>query len=512
MGPTNKDCRSSFWQILYPNNICLLEDKIQNWGMYLFLISYGSYAMDQRSGDGWISGWSQIFALYERNSWTRFWGTPREDRFSTEPNHPEYPLQEKGQSGGTKSSKRGSLSPRKTDRLPDLRILPGHWRQWFCRELCRPIYSCSSKWWYSGIRFKVGRNSIVNDEIPPDDILEGLYKLRIQPSGKLKTVLELYNLETHQKKLGPDYHRLKAMVKRSIEQNLRMKNFEARNGNFETSAVVKNQRVKQREQGSLGDCWQWKANRQCSKGDNCSFRHDISKRAKTTQPNSSPRSFMQQNERKASKNASRTRSLRGRSPSGNMARLPCKDCLKGTCTTPFCEKWHPPECLCYKSENGCKFGDKCSHAHRQVDEQPRKKAKKNSDKSVVVMLKVTRQLACVLHDMEPPKSSSILRKSSNILKPTRCVRFTEAVLRHADIRDQNPSLGMICPGDPHQRNPNAPKFEDRSQEETELQERCAREAAWRLAKNIPNFKEKHKTAFFSPSENWCLPAPSTLEP
>ena len=70
--------------------------------------------------------------------------------------------------------------------------------------------------------------------------------------------------------------------------------------------------------------------------------------------------------------------------------------------------------------------------------------------------------------MEPPKSSSILRKSSNILKPIRCVRFTKAVVRHANIRDQNPSLGMICPGDPHQRNPNAPKFEDRSQEETEM--------------------------------------------
>ena len=39
--------------------------------------------------------------------------------------------------------------------------------------------------------------------------LEGLYKLRIRESEKLKTVLELYDLETHQKKLGPDYHRLK---------------------------------------------------------------------------------------------------------------------------------------------------------------------------------------------------------------------------------------------------------------------------------------------------------------
>ena len=31
--------------------------------------------------------------------------------------------------------------------------------QWFRRELCRPIHYCSSKWWRSGIRFKVGRNS-----------------------------------------------------------------------------------------------------------------------------------------------------------------------------------------------------------------------------------------------------------------------------------------------------------------------------------------------------------------
>ena len=77
--------------------------------------------------------------------------------------------------------------------------------------------------------------------IPSDEILEGLYKLRIRESEKLKTVLELYDLETHQKKLGPDYHRLKTMVKRSIEQDIRNKNFGARSGNFEKNAVVKNQ-------------------------------------------------------------------------------------------------------------------------------------------------------------------------------------------------------------------------------------------------------------------------------
>ena len=78
-------------------------------------------------------------------------------------------------------------------------------------------------------------------KIPLDDILEGLYKLRTRESEKLKTVLELYKMEIHQKKAGPDYYRLKTMVKRSIEQNLRNRNFEARNGNYERNAVVKNQ-------------------------------------------------------------------------------------------------------------------------------------------------------------------------------------------------------------------------------------------------------------------------------
>ena len=117
-------------------------------------------------------------------------------------------------------------------------------------------------------------------QIPSDEILEGLYKLRIRESEKVKTVLDLYNMEIHQKKKGPDDHRLKTMVKRSMEQNLRIKNFEARNGNYETNAVVKNQGTKQREQRILGECWQWKADGQCSKGDNCSFRHVFNKACK----------------------------------------------------------------------------------------------------------------------------------------------------------------------------------------------------------------------------------------
>ena len=41
-------------------------------------------------------------------------------------------------------------------------------------------------------------------KIPSDDILESLHKLRIRESEKLKTELELYNMEIYQKKAEPE--------------------------------------------------------------------------------------------------------------------------------------------------------------------------------------------------------------------------------------------------------------------------------------------------------------------
>ena len=114
----------------------------------------------------------------------------------------------------------------------------------------------------------------------------------------------------------------------------------------------------------------------------------------------------------------------------------------------------------------CRFVEKSSYTHRQVDEQPNKRSKKNDDKSAVAMLKKhelydrtekpvvcrdtrhehhgpvvcnsssTRQLGCVFQDMEPPRLSSILRKSSDMQKPIQRVKFTKAIARHAKIRDQ----------------------------------------------------------------------------
>ena len=49
-----------------------------------------------------------------------------------------------------KIHQKGPFPSWKTERLLDLRVLPGHWSQRFCRE--------------PGIRFEVGRNSIIIGE------------------------------------------------------------------------------------------------------------------------------------------------------------------------------------------------------------------------------------------------------------------------------------------------------------------------------------------------------------
>ena len=215
--------------------------------MHLFTISYGSYALDQRSGDMGDS----VDDLRSSSS-TRGISMPNfevlDARIASALNKIIHNSQFK---------RRISLeeqSTQKEDRFlrgsQIANLIYDHFRVTGANDSVEnytdlftislrndDIQEFDSKW--DGILLSMTK-------ITPDDILEGLYKLKIRGSEKLKTVLKLYDLEIHQKKLGPDYHRLKSMVKRSIEQVIRNKNFGARNGNYEKNAVVKNQETKQR--------------------------------------------------------------------------------------------------------------------------------------------------------------------------------------------------------------------------------------------------------------------------
>ena len=193
-------------------------------------------------------------------------------------------------------------------------------------------------------------------KIPPDGVLESLYKLRRRESDQPKTVLELYDMEIHQKIAMHNYQKLKTMVKRSTDHEI----FDARDERNETGAVVTSRRGLSGIARGKGVCNQWKAEWPCSRGDQCSFGHDgesVQNRHRKPLHPPTPRG----------RSASRKRSLKGRSQSGKSNRPPCKNLLKGTC-------WHPPECQFYKSESGCKFGAECSFPHWKVEGSTQQKA------------------------------------------------------------------------------------------------------------------------------------------
>ena len=283
LAQTNNDCRFQIFistNSLHQEPFACWKTRFKTEVCTLFAISYGSDVMHQRSGVGWFSGWIKLRHLSEEFECQILKYSMR------------GLLQHCTESSIIPNSRKRSVWRNKKVQKHN-RFLRGRQIAYLIYEYFRVTGSHDSVENYADLFTIALRNDDIQEfdskwdeillsmtQIPSDEILEGLYKLRIRGSEKLKTVLELYNMEIHQKKVGPDYHRLKTMVKRSIEQDLRNRNFGTRNGNYERNAVVKNQGTKQRGQRILGDCWQWEANGQCPKGDNCSFRHDVNKRAK----------------------------------------------------------------------------------------------------------------------------------------------------------------------------------------------------------------------------------------
>ena len=250
-------------------------------------------------------------------------------------------------------------------------------------------------------------------------------KWRIRESDQLKTELELFDMEIHQKISMPKYQKLKTMVKRIIDQKLRLRNFDARHWRIETGAVVTSRRGLKGVEKRHGVCYPWKTKGQCSKGD--SFWHDSDERAKST-PKTTPSS---EPPTQRGRSASRKRILRGRSPSGKFNRQPCKDFLKGICAKWLCDNWHPPE-----SQNRVVHSAISGRFRTgRVRNNQIKRRKRVGDKNAVAILKDVRQLGCVFQDTAPLEPSSILRKGTKILGPIRPVRFTKATQRHADIRE-----------------------------------------------------------------------------
>ena len=102
-----------------------------------------------------------------------------------------------------KSSKREPVSTRKTDRVHDARLLSSDWRSWYSTGLCWSILCCSSWCQYSGIRYKMGRSSVVvYVKKSRRWYLGKSEQIKRRESDQLRTVLELYDMEISSEDIG----------------------------------------------------------------------------------------------------------------------------------------------------------------------------------------------------------------------------------------------------------------------------------------------------------------------
>ena len=304
-------------------------------------------------------------------------------------------------------------------------------------------------------------------------------------------------MEIHQKISMPNYQKLMTMVNRSIDQKLGLRNFDGRNGRIETGTVVTSRRglggiergkefaISGKQKGSVRE----ETNAASGKtGMNVQNRHQ--------KPLHSLSHQHKEVEVRLQKRTSEAGIHLGSSIDSR-----AKNFLKSICTKSPCDHWHPPKVnsISLNRDSNSSISAQLHTGRLKVNKQKTEK-KKAADKGTVAMLKDARQLGFVFQDTEPLVSLSILRKSTKVLGPIRRVRFTRATQRLANIREnKGPSLGKAKV--PHQRSPYAMKFEDGSQEESERQERCARGH-----KKILKLKETDKATFFSPTNEWCLPA------
>ena len=173
----------------------------------------------------------------------------------------------------------------------------------------------------------------------------------------------------------PNYQKLKTMVKRSINQKLRSRNFDARHGNIEAGALVKNRKGSRGVEGGkryLLPVETKKANVRRQTSALSGMRMTIMHK----KPNPNAATPSEPSTTRGGSVSSKS-GIKGKCNPGIILRQPCGNYLKGTCTRSPSEYWHAPECQFYKNELGCREGDKCLFPHHKVDEQPNKKPKKS---------------------------------------------------------------------------------------------------------------------------------------
>ena len=131
-----------------------------------------------------------------------------------------------------------------------------------------------------------------------------------------------------------------------------------------------------------------------------------------------------------------------------------------------------------------------------VRRNPARSRKKSTQGAVANLEEKKRSEVVNLKNSDPKKS--ILRKAGEV---ERFGGTHHKILRTHVVRNSKGHFEALSKKvKPHERNPCATKFEERTLQETSRQEECARKAARDLARNIHKLEPEDKATFFPSAE------------
>ena len=275
--------------------------------------------------------------------------------------------------------------------------------------------------------------------------------------------------------------KIEEMVKRSMDQKLRLRNTDARHGRIETGVVIKN-RNGMSGVGGKGTCYQRKEKKASVWMETnavSGMRVTIAHKNQTTMPPHLP-----------SHPCHEVDVCRGEEVSeAKVTMVPFFDNRADTVWKVLARD-RPvnigilPSVSLTKQKRAAKPGiSVCSRITKLMNNQTKPKngyyshKRRESDDKNVAIVKVVPQLCCVSQNSDAlvyqRGKQSLGNPMQRVLGWIRKGRFTQSNATSSKYPGKGPSLGKIQVKHSHQRSPDAMKLEDGSHEESERQHRCA---------------------------------------
>ena len=170
-------------------------------------------------------------------------------------------------------------------------------------------------------------------------------------------------------------------------------------------------------------------------------------------------------------------------------------CLWGArCKRSSCNYRRHPVCRGCKSGNRCICGIRCLFRHADGEKKPSARPRKEGTQGAVAILRQKNPRLCIsrLRSNEFYSTES-WRIGIERFGGTHHEVFRMHLVRNWIRERKGQSGGIIQKGEPHERNPCAPGFEEQPPEETSREADCASKAAWNFArKNAHAEQERFK--------------------